>query len=531
MSSIPSGGSAAARSRWRWVRLLRVVSAVVFFAGLLLAFVGTGSAVRTVGHWLAAVQLVPSALRALGGGLAAAGLLGVLTLTLLFGRVYCSVVCPLGVLQDFAARLAPLLRRRPQLRRFTPAVPVVRHLVFGLALAGIAAGSGGLILMLLDPYSVFGRFAADLVRPVTGLVLHFSDRASGSATYLAPPHRDGVATAAVIVAAGLMPALAVVLAWRRGRLFCNTVCPVGTLLGLMSLRAPLRLQLNRNACTRCAACLRGCKSECIDVRQGAIDATRCVGCFNCLAACEQGAIGFGTRSRAERPGAVPAVFASSVTVSTPDPGRRQFLRQSACVAGLTVLGGRWTARADSGTAPETLVSAEPPPPVTPPGSRTLARFLSRCTGCQLCVAQCPTRVLKPAFMDYGLTGLRKPHLDFRHSHCRPDCTVCSEVCPEDAIAPLTVAEKHQTQIGVAQLTASKCRFCMLCVKRCPTGAVTAVENDGHPSVPLVDPERCIGCGLCEAVCPDYAAAIKVHGLPAHRRVSFAFAEPPSSPAS
>lgn len=153
--------------------------------------------------------------------------------------------------------------------------------------------------------------------------------------------------------------------------------------------------------------------------------------------------------------------------------------------------------------------------VPPPGSGGFERLRARCVGCGLCVAKCPTKVLKAATMEYGLTGVMMPVMDFRRGYCEKDCVRCGEVCPAGAIVRLAKEEKPKTKIGLARLTADwedKCLArkeghpCALCEKHCPYDAVkVAEENDAKSGKqvrrPVVDPEKCVGCGACAHVCP------------------------------
>jgi polyferredoxin len=144
--------------RGRGLKYLRVAGAAVVFAGLTAALVDFRGAVPPVlGRGLASIQFVPSFLAlATGASLALAGIV-ILGVTLAAGRIYCSVVCPLGILQDIVARLAALFQRKPLRRPYRPALTWVRQAFFWGTAAGVAAGWAGLTLSLLDPYSIYGR--------------------------------------------------------------------------------------------------------------------------------------------------------------------------------------------------------------------------------------------------------------------------------------------------------------------------------------------------------------------------------------
>ena len=147
------------------------------------------------------------------------------------------------------------------------------------------------------------------------------------------------------------------------------------------------------------------------------------------------------------------------------------------------------------------------PPLTPPGSISLERFKDKCTGCQICVVRCPSQVLRPTGLEYGLDYMLKPRLAYISSYCNYECTVCSDVCPTGAIKPLTIEEKTTTQVGIATFFKGRCvvnteeKDCGACAEHCPTQAVHMVPYKGTLTIPQINPDLCIGCGGCESICP------------------------------
>ena len=482
----------------RLLKPLRVGVALVFLAGLTAAFADFRGLVPVgLAHWLAAVQFTP-ALLALGGGLAATLVLGlILGVTLAFGRVYCSTICPLGLLQDVIARLRGWLRPRRHPLPFVRGHPRLRYGGLGAVVVLIGVGAGGFAFTLADPYGHFGRVVSGLFRP---LLVAANNALVPGAQHLghqwlyrvAPPWPDlGLMVSALLILA-LLTGLVV---WRE-RIYCNTLCPVGTALGLLARHAAFRLTIAREACTKCAACLRVCKAQCLDLRHGEIDASRCVGCFNCLAACPDQGIGFAYAWG--RPPAVvelePAAFPAAPVA---DPARRALLAGALWLVPAAV----WPAAGPTSRAPALRA------PATPPGAGGTERFLAHCTACQLCVSACPTQVLRPARWDYGFAGLAKPRLDFERSFCNYDCRRCGEVCPTGAIAPLSLADKQLTSVGLARLVQERCIVvtdgtdCAACSEHCPTKAVDTVPYRENLRLPRVVEELCIGCGACEYACP------------------------------
>jgi ferredoxin len=535
----------------RRLKLFRVVLALAMFAGLTAALVDfRGAFPSRIGHWLASAQFVPSLSALVTGASVALGAGIILVVTLAAGRVYCSAICPLGILQDAIARVASLWpgRKQPQ-RRYTRPVTWLRQTVLWATVAGVVAGWAGVTLAWLDPYSGFGRIASALFRPVlilaNNLIVGPGNAIGLRSLYRVDPHW---AAAGVLAASAFLLVLLVVLVVWRGRLYCNTICPVGTLLGLIARRAAFRMQIEKSACTKCAACLRICKAHCIDLRSGAIDFSRCVACYDCIGACEHDGIGYRFAwGHAQTAGATvprPAIPAPSGTVS--DPARRAFIA-GAATAVVVSLGASARLRAapfardsaPTGTGdPNRAGTGSHPRTICPPGSGGINRFLDRCTACQLCVSACPTHVLQPAWVDYGFSGLMKPRMDYTTAFCNFTCRVCGEVCPSGAITLLDLAEKQVTQIGEAQFDESKCIVkvkgtdCAACSEHCPTKAVYTVPYGDNLRLPKVNRDLCIGCGGCEYACPAQpekaitVASRRNHGR-AQRPVEQKAAPPPA----
>ena len=261
------------------LKAIRIVAALAVFIGLNLFFFGF---VEGAGC-LAQIQFVPACL---AFNFIVVGV--VAGVTLLMGRIYCSVVCPLGIFQDVALRLRKLIVRKSfAYHRGHPVVRAVFASVFVvLALCGCAAFAG-----LVEPYSAYGRFATHLFEPLAAMC---ANAAADLAARWGHPCMLKTEIfvrgwAALGVAGVSFLVLAVLAAW-RGRLFCNTVCPVGSVLGLLSAKAPFKIRLDAEKCVKCGLCAKACKAECIDVAAGKVDQSRCVRCFNCLGACRKEAM-------------------------------------------------------------------------------------------------------------------------------------------------------------------------------------------------------------------------------------------------
>ncbi len=523
----------------RRLRLLRVVVATGMLVALTACLVDfRGLIPLPVGRWLASIQFVPSGVALVTGATLSVACLVIIVATLAVGRIYCSAICPLGILQDLMARLDRMVRRRRLLPYARP-ITWLRHLIFWGTVAGVAAGWGAFALSLVDPYSNYGRVAVDLFRP---LAIFGNNLAAGPANavgvgalYRVPLHWAG---AGALHQPLVLLVLLTVLAVLRGRLYCNTLCPVGTLLGWLAHRAAFQLRINPGACTKCGDCLRTCKAQCIDLRTRAIDSSRCVACYNCLADCPEEGISYRlawTRPAAPR----PAPPAPTAALRAPDSGRRAFLAESA-LAAVAVLGAKYEmpAPASNGGPPAPGGAAETSRAISPPGARSIDRFLTRCTACHLCFSVCPTQVLEPAFLEYGWKGLMKPRLDYSKGACTFTCRACTEVCPDGAIDRLELADKQQTRIGEARLDLDRCIVktkgtdCAACSEQCPTQAVTTVPYGSNLRLPQLNQDLCTGCGGCEFACPvQPVKAITVVGLRRHARARKAVEKKAVAPVS
>lgn len=494
----------------RWLKPLRATVACLVLAAVLAAFADfRGQFPSALAHGLASTQFVPSMIALVtGASIALAGLI-ILVITLLVGRIYCSAICPLGIFQDAISRIARWLPGKRKRLPYSQKHTRFQLVFFGISVAGILVGWAGFTLSLLDPYSVFGKIASSLVRPIVTLInnslVGVANVMGIDAMYRVDPQWAGAGALALPL---LMFIVIFILAFFRGRLYCNTICPVGTLLGFLSKWSVLRLEIDKDRCHKCANCLQVCKAQCIDLKNGTIDFTRCVDCFNCVGTCTQNAIGFKSGWK-KTPVTKPATTDTQSSTEVPNLQRRKFVADAVIFTGLL------------GTGLGVAEKSKKRLPITPPGSSSVERFLNRCTACQLCISACPSHVLKPAFLEYGLLGMMKPRMDYNYSFCNYDCTECGQVCPDGAISELVLEKKQVTRIGSAHLDLTKCvvkvkgKDCAACSEHCPTKAVNTIPYGNNLRLPEVNDDLCIGCGACQYACPE--AAITVEGLPVHEQ--------------
>ncbi|MGA4579286.1 4Fe-4S dicluster domain-containing protein [Limisphaera sp. VF-2] len=528
-------GSPAPGGRRRWLRRLRVGVGTLVLGAFLWIFTDAWESVPPwLARGLASTQFVPSLLAwAAGTGMALAAA-SIVVASLLCGRVYCAVLCPLGLFQDAVWRLRQWLRPRKRLL-YVPEARKLRWGVFWICAVG-AVFTGGVTLAWLDPYSLFGRLGMQLLRPI---VVWVGNELTPLAHAVGWGHwyrveslwHWGAATAVVLA----MTAAILGLAAARGRLYCNTICPVGTLLGWLARRARWRLELSPALCRKCGECLQVCKAQCIDLRRQALDYSRCILCLDCLAVCPERGVHFVTGRRTGPQGGSSPV---PVPTSTVGPSRRRFLL---LFLALVSWPGRRSRASESAGTPEgaapSVVPAASLSPACPPGSRSVSRFLRQCTACGLCVAACPTRVLQPAVLEYGPAGLLRPRMDYHKAYCNYECHRCGEVCPTGAIVPLPLEEKKLTKIGEVELTLDLCVVvtkgtdCVACSEHCPTQAVFPKPYKDHLRVPAINPALCIGCGACEFACPVRPVrAIRVRGWAEHGRAEKWADTPAAAPA-
>lgn len=494
------------------LRKIRQVLGALFFLIITLLFLDFTGTIHAWFGWMAKIQFLP-ALLALNLGIVVL----LIVMTLLFGRIYCSVICPLGVMQDIISRISGMRKKHRFRFSYSPAKSWLRYGMLLLFLIALIGGIGS-VAALLAPYSSYGRIASNLLAPFyqwgNNLLATLAERVDSYAFYETEVWIKSIPTFSIALITFI---ILFILAWRNGRTYCNTICPVGTVLGLLSSHALFRPVLNAEKCKQCGLCARKCKASCIDFKQHTIDYSRCVTCLNCLESCKHDAIHYELRTRS-------AKEKEPENKSVPNESRRKFLTTTALTTATLALKAQGK-RVDGGLAViEDKKIPERQTPILPPGSQNDRHFAQHCTACQLCVSVCPNQVLRPST---DLQRLMQPEMSYEKGYCRPECTRCSDVCPTGAIRPITVAEKSSTQIGHAVWIRKNCIpltdgvECGNCARHCPTGAIQMIlsdpDNPQSKRIPAINTERCIGCGACENLCPARPfSAIYVEGHETHR---------------
>ena len=498
------------------LRKIRTIFAGVLFVLITLLFLDFTGTLHHWLSWLAKIQFLPAVM-----ALNVVVVVALLLLTLIFGRIYCSIICPLGVFQDILARF----RRKKNKYSYSKEVRWLRYPVLVVFIIAAVAGIGS-IFQLLAPYSAYGRIATMIFQPIwklgNNVLAEIAARADSYAFYSVDTWMRSLP---VLIIAAITLVVLFILAWRGGRTYCNTICPVGTILSFFSRFSWLKIHFDEDKCKNCSMCSKNCKAACIDYKNHTVDYSRCVVCGNCIDSCKFGALKYSgglTRTDTNKEKSPR----ESVKSDAIDTSKRSFLLASAMVAG-AAMAQKKEKLMDGGLAElEDKVAPARQTPLTPPGSLSFDHFAQHCTGCQLCVSECPNEVLRPSS---DLMHLMLPVMSYEHGHCRPECTRCSEVCPAGAILKVDKDEKSSIQIGHAVWIKKNCVpitdevECGNCARHCPAGAIEMVpldENDEEsPMIPAINEAACIGCGACEYVCPSRPfSAIYVEGHEVHRKL-------------
>lgn len=494
------------------LKYLRVGISIVIFTLITFYFLDFAALLPESFHWLAQIQLVPAIL---GGSLLI--LLFLAILTLLFGRIYCSSICPMGIYQDIVSWFSKrrLFSKKKKRYNYSKAKNILRWSVLAATIITFFAGFP-ILLGLIDPYSAWGRIISNAFRLVYmggNNVLESIFTSFGNYTFYKV---EIVMLSLFSFVVALITFFTIgFFAWRYGRTYCNTICPVGTVLGFLSKFSLFKIRIDESLCNSCGSCATKCKASCIDSKNHAVDYSRCVDCFNCLSSCSKNALAFSPSFKKKR-------GTTEEANSKTDKNKRQFLFTGLTTA-IAVPAAYAQNKAAELTGNDKYIRKNV---ICPPGAISAEHLLEHCTACHLCISRCPSKVIKPAFMEYGLGGMMQPMMNYDKGFCNYNCTVCSDVCPSHALKSLTMEEKHMTQIGRVTFHEDICVVhtegtnCGACAEHCPTQAVTMIPYEGHEglTIPFITPDICVGCGGCEYICPVRPyRAIYVEGNMEHKQ--------------
>ncbi|MCC8118908.1 MAG: 4Fe-4S binding protein [Bacteroidales bacterium] len=557
------------------LKTIRIILALCSIIAVTLLFLDfTGTAAR-LWPWMAQIQFMPALLSA-----NVVALLIILVGTLVFGRIYCSVICPLGIFQDAVnwvrGHVGPKKRRINRFRysaAWTKTRLVILTIFAILVILGLTTVLAAAIAGLIEPYSAYGRITSQIFAPawdgINNLLANWSESQGNYYFYKV----TAAISIPVLVVAIVTIVTVVAFAWRGGRDYCNMVCPVGTILGYLAQFSLLKPVIVKDQCVRCGKCARNCKAKCIDAKNHQIDYTRCIDCMDCISVCQEGAIKYkiqGTKykvqksgsdpmpniSEASVPGQPPHISEASVPGQPPNiseasvPGQPPHIseasvpsasarvpnsRRSFIIAGAALAATAALKAANATDGGLTALKSKQPPyrrtPIAPAGAQSLKHLKQHCTACQLCIQACPNNVLSA---NLSIDGFMQPVVDYTKGYCRPDCTICSNICPVGAYHPIDEIEKSSIKVGTAEVNLEACLAatgeakCGNCARHCPAGAIMMVPvGEGTDNMmPIVNGSICIGCGACEYYCPvgtvasmnESQSAIHVEGLEIHREI-------------
>ncbi len=471
-----------------WLKRVRIIASLIFFLLTCSLFLDIWYVVpSTWSIGFTSIQVLPALLRTLKIlSVVSIGLIFSVVLTLLFGRVYCSTICPLGTFQDLFIHLSRKLDRRKKSKYRKP-LTLIHYSLFAVTFILFAVGSP-LLLNLFEPFTNFGRVASNvlgfLAVSLNNGVSVLLEQFGVFAVYHIPVLRFMVSS---VLFAVVFTAFIGYLSYTQGRLFCNLLCPTGALLSLLSRFSAFKIRIDENTCKSCRMCENKCKASCIETETKKLDFSSCVGCFNCFDACPTSGMKYEFSWRFK-----------NRSIPTNKSRRKFFATLLVPALGLRMIPGI--------SEKKNNYEENRSHPISPPGSISVQRFSNLCTACHLCVTACPTQVLAPSLFDYGMAGMLQPKMNYNASYCNYDCVECSHVCPTGALLPLNIAEKKETQLGKATFIKTDCIVvtkkadCGACSEHCPTKAVHMVPYEGL-FLPEVNDDICIGCGACEHACP------------------------------
>jgi polyferredoxin len=537
---LPGSGIPARRSIrvLLWVRRASQVGFFALFCFLLFhtAFRGTFSASATqpvrlklpVEGFLLSDPFV-AAITLLGTHTIYRGLawsLGILALTVVFGRVFCGWICPFGTLHHFFSWIFPSRylkgMRRVDANKTHWWQSGKYYILFGFLGAAVVGSSVG---GLFDPICIAVRAIGIGVLPL----LQYAGIRSSEVVAATNVHALQNASDSLqdVLAQTVWTSkqyyyhqtwliiflLIAILFMNRfiPRFWCRALCPLGAFLGVVARFALFGMEKDHAKCTDCNLCLVHCQAA--DSPQGGVKHRQdeCHMCLNCESACPEDVIKF--RFLPNR----------KSTIDKPDLTRRTAFASTAAGA-LAIPAMRIANWPDRDYNPHVI---------RPPGAVEERAFLERCIRCAECMKVCPNNALHPAFFEAGIEGLWTPILIPRIGYCEFSCVLCGQVCPTGAIQKITEKQKmgigqKPIAIGTAMYDRGRClpwamaTPCIVCEEFCPTSPkaiwpeqITVPKRSERPGPngekppmlsvklqrPHVDPSLCVGCGACEKVCP------------------------------
>jgi len=424
-------------------------------------------------------------------------LLFYILITIIFGRFYCSILCPLGAMQDLFINI------NPKRKKLFPIYNTIVTNVFRLVVIIIFAVSiffGFLwIAGMLDPYSIMARFFTNFIQSIISIIYNGVVSILNKLNiYILKPVMENPMSVWRILISIMIPLVVVIIAiFKSERSFCNSFCPVGAILSVLSRFSVFKISINKNSCVSCSLCEKSCSSYSIDSKNFFVDQSRCVRCLKCQSMCPKNALSFTTHTE-EYSTARLSFFDKSLSVA------------SGVIAAL-VIPDKLLNKKNYTTSESNFVKRS-----IPPGSISYKHLADYCIGCGRCVDICPSKTLR-------LDITNKPYLNYDEGSCEYECNKCGIVCPTGAIVKKSIEEKKLIAIGLVEFTKDFCvvvtkeNDCGACAEHCPTTAVVMEVYKNNLYIPVTDTKLCVGCGSCERVCPVRPVrAIVVNSLKTHK---------------
>jgi len=467
--------------------------------------------------------------------------LPVTMLSLALGRVFCGWICPMGTSIDLLERVFGIRHRkrseRPRWQRLKYYLLIALIVTMALPAAhranqelGLTQSVGLSAVYLADPIALLTRTFTWVGLPAAQWAAGMTSDAVSSWSYsrfvgehvglerLLGPVQIGLAAmtrpayfrlglAAFLIFGGI-----IALGRCQRRFWCRNLCPLGALLGLLGKVSPLRLAVS-DKCNQCMRCVNECKVGAIGDDPKRYEGPECVACYGCMAVCPQQAISLAV-------GYDPAAREDGLRLD-----RRRVL--GAIGAGMAAVAIPKSALSAMRTnATENVLKLSSLRLIRPPGSLAESEFVTACARCGECMKVCPTNTLQPAVGEGGLEALGTPVIVPRVGPCTQPCDLCGRVCPTRAIERFTVEEKTHLYLGTASVDRSTCiawafgRECVICDEACSYDAIFQEEDERGRPRPVVDERICVGCGICEWVCPvEPLGAIRVNSSGDKRHLS------------
>jgi polyferredoxin len=432
-------------------------------------------------------------------------------LTLVFGRVWCGWICPLGTLIHWVRLRANTAVRREPPDRWRS----IKYVLLAVIVVGALLGNQ--TLLFLDPMTIMTRTMSTAIWPTVRIAVRSVESWLYRFDVLWPAldfvHQwvtqplfrsvDSVFYVAIPAMLFFLGILALNV-WSH-RFWCRYLCPLGGLLALLSKLSLVRRTVS-DQCAACGLCNGSCPTGTIRPEEGyRSDPAECIVCYDCISDCTRRGVAFRWLGNQWH----PAPWYEY------DPRRRELLASIGAAAAGVVL-----------TEVEPSTKRTDAHLIRPPGSLDVD-FESLCVRCGECVRICPTQGLQPSLLEGGVRTILTPRLVPRLGYCAYSCQACGDVCPTGAIPPMALADKQQVSIGLARVDQSRClpwaydTPCIVCEEACPVpdkairlkveDVITFKGDSISIQRPYVVKDLCIGCGICEYQCPmEGEAAIRVY---------------------